>query len=559
MQIDNYRIIKRIGTGGSSMVHIAEKQIRGKLKVNVLVKELLTKSLEDKITYVAGKGYTIDNAPLISNDIFKEYLNSFEKEQQMHVYLRANGNPYVFDLQDIIEANNTYYTITSYESGCMLIDKKFHNLHEIISCMISICDCLHSIHEKGVLYLDISPNNIHISDLKIDGKNVARLIDFNNSIEIGKDIQSDTLFINNSFSPVELLALSEALNSNYTLGFFSDTFSLCGVFYYMLTKKSPFEYSFNEEIESEYFQNQPEIVKRLCLNILKKGLDDCCNNRYQSTDEIIKDLSPLLSVSDETTPYIVHNFCKPDRILPNNDFIWMNVDRSLRIERFINIYGKKISLKNTFVQQYCAANEQNYDCIQELDFVLDTENTFLNLKTARINERGINDIYSLLEGSKFKTLIVIKNCDTYLHSDLLAKFFDDETFFETCESKTNAFIKDEFLKTIGRFLNNPMLHFIFTSEKAVHENNLPFHQFDFTLQEVPIENKRLFFKSPDNTDLYVRFYMYAHNFIAAHLLKRTNDYEDMGRFFMTCFDDDVLSVKALDFVCKVENCLDDII
>lgn len=86
----------------------------------------------------------------------------------------------------------------SYEQGSMLrslISKKMLLL-DIVTYIISILNALKSFHSIDVLHLDITPDNIFISDEKIDGFNVVKLIDFNNCIELGKPIKYDHLLIN---------------------------------------------------------------------------------------------------------------------------------------------------------------------------------------------------------------------------------------------------------------------------------------------------------------------------------------------------------------------------
>lgn len=154
--IDCYSTIKIIGSGGFSLIYLAEDE---DTLDHVVIKEYLPKKL----------AYRDDNGQVqVLNqekcDAFHNGRRLFFMEAKALATLR---HPNIVNVRTFFLANNTAYLVMDYEHGKNLgsyIKKRKGNLSTtfMLTVFPAILDALNLIHAQGQLHLDIKPSNIHL-------------------------------------------------------------------------------------------------------------------------------------------------------------------------------------------------------------------------------------------------------------------------------------------------------------------------------------------------------------------------------------------------------------
>jgi len=192
--IDCYIITKVIGSGGFSLIYLAEDEDTGE---NVVIKEFLPKKL-------ARRDVDSRSICIISNkqiDSFHQGRKLFYQEAKVLATLR---HPNIVNVRNFFLCNDTAYLIMDYEGGRNLgryIKSRGGGLSTtfIMTVFPPLIDALRVIHENHFLHLDIKPSNIH---LRPGGDPL--LLDFGAAHQIrGNSLTKTGRVVTPGFSPVE--------------------------------------------------------------------------------------------------------------------------------------------------------------------------------------------------------------------------------------------------------------------------------------------------------------------------------------------------------------------
>jgi serine/threonine protein kinase len=154
--IDCYSIIKVIGSGGFSLIYLAEDEDS---LDHVVIKEYLPKKLairdSNRQVQVIGKE---------KSDAFHNGRKLFYMEAKALATLR---HPNIVNVRTFFLANNTAYLVMDYEHGKNLgsyVKKRKGGLSTnfLLTVFPAVLDALNLIHSEGQLHLDIKPSNIHL-------------------------------------------------------------------------------------------------------------------------------------------------------------------------------------------------------------------------------------------------------------------------------------------------------------------------------------------------------------------------------------------------------------
>jgi serine/threonine protein kinase len=165
-QLENYRILRLLASGGFSMVYLAHDEN----ETPVAIKEYLPATLALR---------TGDNpAPLVPEEnvqAFRYGLKCFFEEGRA---LATLSHPNVVRVINFFRANETVYLVMRYERGRTLqehIRKKSGAIREdwLRNTFAQLLNGLREVHSNKLLHLDIKPGNIYVRN---DGNPV--LIDF---------------------------------------------------------------------------------------------------------------------------------------------------------------------------------------------------------------------------------------------------------------------------------------------------------------------------------------------------------------------------------------------
>ena len=226
------------GRGGSSIVYKAREE--DGFKDYYVIKEFCPHNLIVQ-RMANGSIFVLDDQ---KNEYEERKLRALSESKTVdnlrHDDEIKNNNPWFLSYGKPIEANNTLYTVIATESGDMMSSMIAGNFFKgksflnVCSCVLKILDALKPIHDQRYLHLDISPDNIHFSDLGI-----ARLIDYNSAFRMGDDPTNWMPSYKPGYSAKELTDHSSTKPPALT--FATDLYSVAAIFFRLLFGRMPEE------------------------------------------------------------------------------------------------------------------------------------------------------------------------------------------------------------------------------------------------------------------------------------------------------------------------------
>jgi len=171
LEIAGYRIVKKIASGGFSIVYLAYDEDGNA----VAIKEYLPSSLALRQAGELVPAISPDNLP-----IFRIGLKCFFEEGRA---LAKISHPNVVSVTNFFRANETVYMVMGYESGRSLQDHILRRRDKGEKPLVSerfirkmfshVMNGLREVHTNKLLHLDLKPANIY---LRVDGTPI--LLDF---------------------------------------------------------------------------------------------------------------------------------------------------------------------------------------------------------------------------------------------------------------------------------------------------------------------------------------------------------------------------------------------
>lgn len=190
--LDCYRITKLIGSGGFSLIYLAEDE---DTHDEVAIKEYLPKRFGTR-----ENGYAVTVTKEEKHESFQRGRRLFYQEARVLATLR---HPNIVYVRNCFLANNTAYLVMNYEPGKNLgryIKKRQGGLSTnfLMTVFPPLLDALDLIHSKQHLHLDIKPSNIHLRP----GGNPL-LLDFGAAYHLDDVGEKKAQVVTPGFSPVE--------------------------------------------------------------------------------------------------------------------------------------------------------------------------------------------------------------------------------------------------------------------------------------------------------------------------------------------------------------------
>lgn len=288
LQKGKYKLKQVIGQGGFGITYkgIWHTEVKGSLgamrtEVPVCIKEYFFKDYCVRDAYSFRVKVHSDTGKLLF-DKFKEKLI---KEAKI---LSEVHHPYIVNVLEVFEENNTAYIAMEYIAGNSLKDKLAKEgmlpEAEVLRYIHQIGEALQFVHQKNILHLDIKPSNI-----LIDKDNNARLIDFGVSkrYDVGEQETSTTMLTQSKgFASIEQYD-NEGIQS------FSpcpDIYSLGATMYNLLTGKIPTESILRATRPFARPRELNPAISEQTEQVILKAMEIIPANRYQSVEEMMNAL-----------------------------------------------------------------------------------------------------------------------------------------------------------------------------------------------------------------------------------------------------------------------------
>jgi len=255
LSVQGYRVVSKIGFGGSSVVYLAERESD---KQQVVLKIL--------------------NA---SADVDEPLNQRFVQEFDI---ISSIDHPSVVKIYDRGFSGRHAYIAMEYFPGGTLAEIIASGLTErqAVSLLAQAANALREIHNRGIIHRDIKPGNLMA---RADGS--IALADFGIAKRLGDSFErkrQGELYGTPYYISPEQIEGSPATTQ-------SDIYSLGVIFYEMLTSKRPFEAeSVSELIAMHVSAARPKLPEALAdyQGLLNRMLAVAPRDRYKSADELLE-------------------------------------------------------------------------------------------------------------------------------------------------------------------------------------------------------------------------------------------------------------------------------
>lgn len=293
---EKYQIKKVLGQGGFGITYLAYDQT---LQQNVAIKEYFPVKIVRILGNTLRKGqgeYELSATAMVypQNGQEEKYLNGMqnflEEAQVLFGKFDVEG---LAAVKDYFEENGTAYIVMEYLSGPTLQEYEKEHKGKISEKQAEILlepviNALAYIHSIGIVHCDISPDN-----LIFNKEGQLKLIDF--GAAKNKKKEKEEQYCKGGYTAPEQYLEKEFV------GPWSDVYSLCAVWYEMLTgiKVPPAV----ERLQKDRLKNMTMAseVSEQTNNILKKGLSLEIQKRYFSVLNLSCDIKSNMESKEEIT------------------------------------------------------------------------------------------------------------------------------------------------------------------------------------------------------------------------------------------------------------------
>jgi WD40 repeat protein/tRNA A-37 threonylcarbamoyl transferase component Bud32 len=273
----HYRVVNVLSTeGGFGRTYLAED-------IDKLNEKCVVKQFAPKLQGTSGLKKAIE---LFQEEAKRlQQLGEHRQIPQLFAYFEEENNLYL--VQEYIDGQNLSQELKSQSK---------YSESKIRQFLIDVLPVLKFIHGCDVIHRDIKPQNI----IRRHSDQRLFLIDFGASKQLTATVQNSigTTIGSHGYSPIEQMQGGEAYPA-------SDLFSLGATCFHLLTGIVPYQLWMHQGYSwvSSWQKHLQEPVSNKLVEILDKLLQIDHHKRYQSADEVIKDLAPqpALGIAATTT------------------------------------------------------------------------------------------------------------------------------------------------------------------------------------------------------------------------------------------------------------------
>ena len=284
-----YRAIREIGRGATSCVYLAEQDDVGGGHADAFG-DAGGSHASVKATRVAVKvvDFTDDRSKLS-----RRFRKLFATEAAVTAQFDHPNIARVYDWK--IEPERAYLIMELVEgTGLEMFTTmdKLLPMHRLVGIIFKVAMALDYAHRRGIVHRDIKPANVLITK-----DDEVKLMDFGLALNIKKNVNVDSTFINGLGSPSYM---SPEQIKGYTLNHQTDLYSLGVMFYQMLTGRLPFRgpntaalvYKIINTEAVPVTQLNPDIPEQT-NKVISRALEKDLYSRYRLGADMAKDLSAI--------------------------------------------------------------------------------------------------------------------------------------------------------------------------------------------------------------------------------------------------------------------------
>jgi serine/threonine protein kinase/lipopolysaccharide biosynthesis regulator YciM len=315
--VSHYRIIEKLGEGGMGVVYLAEDKHLGR---RVAIKFLSSSDHHYRARFIReARAVSALNHPNIAT---------------VHDYGETDGGQ-PFIVMEFVKGHPLSHLL---EEGV--------TMRRSVEIIAAIAEALSEAHEQGIVHRDIKPSNVVINE-----RGQVKVLDFGLVKHLfeqptsGVDLDAETLYSTQTRSDVIVgtpLYLSPEQATGKPVDGRSDLFALGALLYECLTGQSAFSGSSVLEIGAQIIHVTPpppsqinKFISPELDRITMKALEKKVESRYQSADDLLKDLRAVVANMSGEGVQIVSKTNRPTPVngkRPTKSLAALTT--SLRRERF---------------------------------------------------------------------------------------------------------------------------------------------------------------------------------------------------------------------------------
>ncbi len=261
-----YIIEETLGQGGFGITYKATDY---QTKSFVAVKEFFPETMarREGITVIPYSGEASSN--------YEYGLEQFlEEAKTLSEFI---GNPNIVKVHSYFEENGTAYFAMDYVQG-ESFDKYLKRrggkigYTEAEKILLHVMDALASVHSKGIVHRDVTPDNIYITDVED-----VKLLDFGAArYSLGDRSRSLDVVLKHGFAP------KEQYSRHGKQGAYTDVYSLAATFYYAITGTRPPDSIERLEDDKLVLPSKRDVkITPECEKTLLKALSVRAEERFQ--------------------------------------------------------------------------------------------------------------------------------------------------------------------------------------------------------------------------------------------------------------------------------------
>lgn len=295
-----------------------------------------------------------------------------EAYQKNHELFMADGlTNSVVNTTNLHEEYGSVYIVSTWLNGQTFADAEPETLHDCIALVLSTAKVLKKIHGAGFLYLDLKPDNI----LTIKGSlDLVQLFDFDSMIsmtDLENAVRSNhpaalRASYTRGYAPLELQT-----GKIRQIGRHSDLYSLGAILFEALWHRTPNAFDCEENAEYDFASiaynriNYQDTIFRELTVFFHKTLASYYGDRYKDAGEAIEQLRRMLTLSDETRPWLFSTPISAPVFFAGREKEMEALSKLLcsSVHHVFNLYGMGGIGKSTLVRAWLSSHRNAYDAI----------------------------------------------------------------------------------------------------------------------------------------------------------------------------------------------------
>lgn len=273
---NRYLLGRVLGKGGFGVTYVAKDIVKNKI---CAIKEYMPSEFSMR------DGASMNVIPLSerANRVFLHGRDKFIEEVKTLITLI--NNPFVVDIWDYFEQNNTAYFVMEYLGGGDLRKMAKENggkidLETAQMVFVTVASALIEIHKMNILHRDLSPENIILSNGRV------KLIDFGAARNYVRAQNTGmSILLKPGFAP------PEQYNQKGVHGPWSDVYALCATYYTLVSGKPLVDalYRFRGQQQPSLYSLGCPVTKKMS-DVIERGMELDYRRRYKDFKALLDDL-----------------------------------------------------------------------------------------------------------------------------------------------------------------------------------------------------------------------------------------------------------------------------